>query len=355
VTNCDHYLANAPTPVGNLLESTRNAAAVEWRPGIEAFYPQPADLTSMPDGSWLLRIDFSLRKPYTSKAEGEFRSSEGGYEIQNPIVRDHLTGLPTVRPATWKGHLTFAARLEAIEDQERLFGSASGENGEAGRLHFFPTFFEGELSREVVTPLSRVTRTPVRGPIDFEVLKAGSRGCFHLLYVPRPVPGAVADVAVDLERSAKAVGSMLLNYGFSARKTSGWGVTSDQVNGLLSAVGAVWPSSAGPEKKPLFVEPADAFLKFMNDSGAADPRVTKASGEWLSNAEFKTQGGEIGSLTEYKKFRAWYESNGEEWKRRKKGSAASGGILRQYSFGSLTELTALAGSLAVAIRKVADA
>ena len=65
------------------------------------------------------------------------------------------------------------------------------------------------------------------------------------------------------------------------------------------------------------------------------------------------EGGEIGSLTEYKKFRAWYDSNGEEWKRRKKGFAGSGDILRQYAFGSLTELTALAGSLATAIRMTA--
>lgn len=206
----DYFLASTEE-IGNLIRASRLKAAAEWQSAIDVFYPRPDDLAAMPDGSWLLRIDFMLAKPYTSKAEGEFRPSDGEHELQNPIIRDHVTGLPMVRPTTWKGHLGFAARLAGMDRYDRLFGAALGnDEGQAGRLHFFPTFFLDTPGREVITPLSRETRTPVRGPIDFEVLRPGSPGWFHLLYVPRPRPAKWASIGDDLEQTALAVKSMLL-------------------------------------------------------------------------------------------------------------------------------------------------
>jgi CRISPR-associated protein Cmr2 len=357
MTVYDHYLSNSEKP-GNLIEASRNKAADEWRPNVEMFYPQSGDLATMPDGSWLLRIEFRLKKPYASKAEGEFRPSEADHELQNPIVRDHLTGLPMVRPSTWKGHLAFAARLAGSERRERLFGSPPGEDvAQSGRLHFFPTFFPGKLTREVITPLSRETRTPARGPIDFEVVAAESSGCFHLLYVPRPTATGWVAVADDLEDAARSVKSMLFDYGFSAKKTSGWGVTHDDVQlGKLTAKGTAWPSAAGEQAKPNFVEPISGFLKFMDEFGIPDPRLKKASGEWLSNSEFKSAGAEIGSLNEYKKFRAWHDCNGAEWMRRKSGQEDSAvTALREYSFERIGDLVSLAERLAVTLRKGPDA
>ena len=92
----------------------------------------------------------------------------------------------------------------------------------------------------------------------------------------------------------------------------------------------------------------------MTDSGAANPLLIGVNGNLLQNEPFKVASSGIGSLSEYKKFRDWYNRHGEEWKRRKTGSVSSGRILRQYSFCSITELASLAGSLAVAIRKAAD-
>ena len=260
MTKCDHYLANDSTPVGNLIESSRNAAALEWRPAIEAFYPQPADLTAMPDGSWLLRIDFSLKKHYTSKAEGEFRPSEDGHEIQNPIVRDHLMGLPMVRPTTWKGHMMFAARLEEIEGKERLFGSASGEKGEVGRLHFFPTFFEGESTREVVTPLSRVTRTPVRGPIDFEVLKGGSRGCFHLALHSTARANRMAGCSRRSGALRKGGRVNVVELRLLGKEDIRVGCYRGSGQRKIDYRWRNLAASAGPEKKAVFEDPKERFL-----------------------------------------------------------------------------------------------
>jgi len=356
---CDYYLSvPGGVQIGNLVQASRIKAADEWRPNIGMFYPQPADLAAMPDGSWLLRIEFRLKKPYASKAEGEFRPSEAEHELQNPIVRDHLTGLPMVRPTTWKGHLAFAARLAGGARLDRLFGSALGYDvGQAGRLHFFPTFFPDKPTREVITPLSRETRTPARGPIDFEVLASGSSGCFHLLYVPRPAATGWATIADDLEDAARFVASMLIDYGFSAKKTSGWGVAQDDLeSGTLTVKGSTWPSAAVEQTERDFVEPIGGFSKFMDEFGVPDARLKKTSGEWLSNSEFKSAGAEIGSLTEYKKFRAWHDSNGEEWILRKSGKEDSGAAaLREYSFERIGALVTLAERLAGTLRKGPDA
>lgn len=200
---------------------------------INEFYPKPEDLQNLPEKSVLIKISFTLKKPYMSKDEGEFHIIDGRL-FENPIVRDKFTGLPMMRPSTWKGHLRFAAeRVEWKEKEKkeiikRLFGSESWEDvALKGRLYFFPTFFEDDVGRYVITPLKRDTRTPTkRGPIPFEIMKPGREGEFYLLYVsyPRDEDFKHEEVEEDLKFLAEALSLMLYTYGFSAKKTSGFGV-----------------------------------------------------------------------------------------------------------------------------------
>lgn len=204
------------------------------------FSPLFPDIEFPSKYSVLIKIDFTLKKPYTSKDEGEFHIL-GDKINENPIVRDRFTGLPMVKPSTWKGHLRFAAsKVENYPDGEkldieekkkiikRLFGSEPGEkeNQLRGRLHFFPTFFKETSDREVITPLKRDTRTPARGPINFEVVKPNTKGEFYLLYIPYPKGEDFneQDVDKDLDFLAEALKLMFYVYGFSAKKTSGFGV-----------------------------------------------------------------------------------------------------------------------------------
>ncbi|MGB4239125.1 MAG: RAMP superfamily CRISPR-associated protein [Candidatus Hydrothermia bacterium] len=287
----------------NILKNTVN----EKKPII--FYPTDSDLKNLPQNSTLLKISFTLKKPYTSKDEGEFHivkgdelfewaksdkekitkylkknhnieikdikiedneirfengviEIEGNFAIlkinektedyfilevvngrkkvysikilENPIVRDKFTGLPMVKPATWKGHLRFAAERVEWEKEEkkiiikRLFGSEPEEkdNPLKGRLYFFPTFFNKEAKKDVITPLKRDTRTPARGPIPFEVMKPGKNGDFNLLYFPYPKGDEfkIEEIKKDLTFLAEALKLMFYTYGFSAKKTSGFGV-----------------------------------------------------------------------------------------------------------------------------------
>jgi len=200
---------------------------------INQFYPQKQDLESLPSNSTLIKISFTLKKSYTSKDEGEFNVIDNKRIFENPIVRDKFTGLPMVKPTTWKGHLRFAAEnVELFENKKeiikRLFGSEPEEkdNPLKGRLYFYPTFFKDEVKKDVITPLKRETRTPAKGPIPLEIVKQGTNGEFYLLYFPYPKGDNYQESQVyeDLEFLSKSLELMFYSYGFSAKKTSGFGV-----------------------------------------------------------------------------------------------------------------------------------
>lgn len=320
----------------------------------DRFLPGPGDLSPLPEGSWLLSFGFMLKNAFTSRSETAFHFSN------NPIVRDHLTGYPTVRPTTWKGHLRFAASMASIPEMtiHRLFGETLGdEGGRAGRLRFFPTFFATDVQREVVTPLKRSTRTPARGPIDIEVIPGGSTGTFCLLYLPHPKgPGwSLGQVADDLEAVAPALKAMFLDYGFSAKKTAGWGVVEDVVSdGALSARGAMWPAfseGAGEVGGPPFRSPEEAFLPLMDEAGMPKSILRKPDGTWLSNSEFNALAEKPSSLKVYRRFRSWYEEHGSAWRRSLAAPKDAAAVpVRTYSVESVTALSDLAAHLARAIR-----
>ncbi len=230
---------------------------------VHDFYPKAEDLQNLPENSVLIKISFTLKKPYTSKDEGEFHILNGRI-FENPIVRDKFTGLPMVRPSTWKGHLRFAAEMIERKKEgnkkiiKRLFGSESKDKSEfkdeealKGRLYFFPTFFKDEAKRDVITPLDRKTRTPVKGkaPIPLEVMKPNSKGDFYLLYIPYPKGKDFKEgqIEEDLRFLAEALKLMFYTYGFSAKKTSGFGVIEYELD-----EGKIWIRSGMEIKEETF-------------------------------------------------------------------------------------------------------
>lgn len=253
----DYYLSMSKTAnskaekkrIGNALFEVAKVSSNSWRSILDRFLPGESDLALFPEGTWLIRLEFTLAKSFTSRAGKEFhhyekrkvRTGVEEFEIQNSIVRDHTTGYPLVKPTTWKGHLRFVTNCEDLVSR-RLFGSDN--EAQAGRLHFFPTFFTQETSYEVLTPLSRDSRSPSsRGSISIEVMPENSKGTFCLLYVPWPkgVDWNVLQLAEDLQVTARAIKAMLLEYGFSAKKTAGWGVIQNKLRkGMLTVKGKRW-------------------------------------------------------------------------------------------------------------------
>lgn len=250
----------------------------------QKFYPAETDLEQLPRDSILVKIPFKLKKPYTSKDEGEFHVITNGNDIkifENPIVRDKFLGCPMVRPSTWKGHMRFAAErveLPEVASNERkrkailrrLFGSEpEDEDNLKGRLHFFPTFFSDDAERDIITPLDRQTRTPVqrKSPIALEVMKAGKSGDFYLLYVPYPRGNVIGEehLREDLTFLVEALKLMLYTYGFSAKKTSGFGVIERRLD-----KGVVWIKTRTGKKEGTFSEIGELTGRLNELRGAQD-------------------------------------------------------------------------------------
>ncbi len=232
----DFYLHEKEGGIEETKRKILDAVAGDHKDDFKTFYPSPDDLNYLPMNSVLIRFQFTLKKPYTSRGESKFS--------ENLIVRDQFTGLPMVRPSTWKGNLRFAAtKLMGPKNPIiiRLFGSNPDSEGTIkGRLYFFPTFFKDGAENDVITPLKRETRTPARGPIPLEVMKPGTQGDFYLLYVPYPGNENFGDeIKEDLKLIAEALKLMFYTCGFSAKRTSGFGVIEKQLKGKLWMRGGV--------------------------------------------------------------------------------------------------------------------
>lgn len=199
----------------------------------------------LPVGSWFLRIDFTLAKPYASKDDESF------YIIDNPLKKEKVFRVPYVAAPTWKGNLREALRLKLgwSDDDEKmrqLMGNPreAEENFHAGRLYFFPTFFD-RIDLEVLNPHRRDTGAGTL-PIYLEVAPIGSRGAFHLLYVPfdqleQTDDERSASACALFAQVAQSVEFMLLELGFAAKKSSGFGVADpNSIAGQLQVNDPHW-------------------------------------------------------------------------------------------------------------------
>lgn len=243
----------------------------------------------LPVGSWFLQFTFTLAKPWMSKDDDPFYVAES----VNPVRKDKVFKVPMMSAASWKGLLRWTAmRTRLVENKDQmsddqfaaerfyqslLFGDEKGEEpgqtkdfaayldgvkpsarelytrkvkeyflGNAntkdmphhsGRLSFCPTFFD-LIDVEVINPHSRRTKAGTH-PIYLECVPAGAKGTFSLLYVAfdligKPENEVKAQAKEDLDLVAETVREMMLTYGFSAKRTSGYGTARDEIeNGAV--------------------------------------------------------------------------------------------------------------------------
>jgi CRISPR-associated protein Cmr2 len=251
--------------------------------------PGTPDLQKLPIGTWSLQFTFTLAKPWMSKDGDPFYVAES----VNPVRKDKVFKVPMMSAAGWKGllrwtmmHMRLALRRGQLSPddfaaerlaQTLLFGDEKGEEPgqvkdfadylderggkearqlyeqktreyfhleekeamphHAGRLMFYPTFFD-LIDVEVINPHKRETKAGTH-PIYLECVPAGAQGTFSLLYVSFDFIGqeenAISEWAqADLKRVAETVSAMLLTYGFSAKRTSGYGTAQDRIeNGTV--------------------------------------------------------------------------------------------------------------------------
>ena len=232
--------------------------------------------------SFFIQFKFTLAKPFISRDDEPF------YIIENPVKKDKVFKVPMLSASGWKGNLRwtagrnfvdtlstnideiFATRLQLIRlfgneteainryfngcISQKLFNKKEEKEIEEinnkfkkyletnipsikdvaslqGRLYFYSTFFD-KIDLEVINPHDRKTRAG-KNPIYFEVVPAGVTGTFSLLWFPfdlveNPVARKKAfkeDWAVIKE----ALKELFFTYGFSAKKSSGFGVIENSI------------------------------------------------------------------------------------------------------------------------------
>ncbi len=221
----------------------------------------PTALKDFPH-SCFLTFQFTLAKPLLTKDDDPF------HFLENPIRQDWVFKIPVFEASSWKGCLNSAVTLRIGREMEenrvalrkarlRLFGSekeldsedkywekffppqleekfkkyqkqtCSEEGFRAGRLHFFPTFFDA-ISLEVLNPHDRNKRAG-KNPVWLESIPAGQTGTFQVLYFPFDLIGTQLgdeekkEIVYDLRTLLQAIYDTFRVIGFGAKHLSGYG------------------------------------------------------------------------------------------------------------------------------------
>jgi CRISPR-associated protein Cmr2 len=189
---------------------------------------------------WLaLTVTFQLQAPWFSKDDLPF------HVLVNPVHRDHVFGAPLMPASSWKGLLRWAARMKTgllahLEENNNtlnnwqdlpellhLFGNERDEAEcfQRGALAFRPTWFDA-VGFEVINPHNRAKKAGTN-PILYEVVPPQATGTLNVLYAPTPdAPARGVDRQKAVLLLLDAVEALITQYGFSAKRTSGWGVAT---------------------------------------------------------------------------------------------------------------------------------
>lgn len=278
-------------------------------------------LNHLPSLSFMLRVPFKLRKPYLSKDDRVF------HLLDNPVRKDKVFQTPMVASTSWKGALQsamlqqFAEWWCKLDEQDsrthqkefvarrvslgRLFGTEksvqiddkklesyldnlgndhlshwyrryirrqiSSSGFFAGRLYFYPTFFD-KLGLEVINPHDRRKGTSKHGPIYLECVPKDAKGEFVIVYVPFGSSDK-SQVAKDLELVAKGVEAMLTVYGFGAKTSSGFGIVEQQDTGQIVVNCPYSPQISRRPQKPEYPERLRLFLEqYPNEDFQLKPK-----------------------------------------------------------------------------------
>lgn len=198
---------------------------------------EPSSPTLLRD--WFaLSVTFQLQAPWFSKDDLPF------HVLDNPVHRDRVFGAPFMPASSWKGLLRWASRmkigllahletnnntLDGWKDSTELvhlFGNERDEDEhfQRGALAFRPTWFD-KVGFEVINPHDRAKKAGTK-PILYEVVPPGATGTLKALYAPTPGAAANVDRPKAVLLLLDAVEALLTEYGFSAKRTAGWGVAT---------------------------------------------------------------------------------------------------------------------------------
>jgi len=335
--------------------------------------PQESEVVQLPPLSFLLRIPFRLQKPYLSKDE------RGFYLLDNPLRREKIFQTPMVAATSWKGALRVALwQLGYRADHPitlRLLGNPrESEEGQAGRLYFYSTFFD-KIILEIINPHNRETGVGTkRGPILMECVPQGTTGNLVLLYVPfGPIEQSEADrraeLAQDLEVLTEGAQAMLTTYGFGAKTSSGFGTAEDRLAGTgtlalrVELPGIATSTGAAPEPE----QPVPSLPRYLESPTHLHTDFRQPDGSLKSEADYeafvKSRGGQYSKKDKqlYEKAQKWWERESRQLAEAiaqeptPEPAPARTPSMTQLTFASLSELRELAWDVAAQLRNGGEA
>jgi CRISPR-associated protein Cmr2 len=337
------------------------------------FTPGLSAIAHMPPLSFMLHVPFRLKKPYLSKDERDF------YLLDNPLRKEKVFQRPMVAATSWKGALRAALwQLGYKADHDvtiRLLGNPrESEEGQAGRLYFYPTFFD-KIGFDVINPHSRETGVGERGPIPMECVPPETSGKLVLLYVPFAPVGQGGNekrdkVAQDLEVLAEGVRAMLTRYGFGAKTSSGFGVVEEQLAEVgrlalrmeldgASALSAALPEPAQEPGLPRYLEAPGRLIEDLRQPDGS----LKSEAEYRALLKSRGQKYTKNAQQLYEKGKGWWEQEGrrlaegssQEPKPKPEPARPEAPVVSEYTFGTLSEMVDLARQVAAQLREGGEA
>ncbi|MHA1197024.1 MAG: RAMP superfamily CRISPR-associated protein [Promethearchaeota archaeon] len=199
-------------------------------------------IKDLPYGSFYINVKFQLKTPFISIDDIPF------YIIDNPIKKDKVFKLPFISASSWKGILRWVmTKIFLIDNVKKLNDKSFADMrfklsfrdklkdwiktkdlNFRGRLRFYPSFFN-QIDMMIMNPHDRKTKTG-KNPIYFECVPPGTSGDFTILYIPTDLIGrekreVQKNVLNDLSIVCKGIRKMLFKYGFSAKKSVGFGIS----------------------------------------------------------------------------------------------------------------------------------
>jgi len=216
---------------------------------------------------------FAARRLQLVRLYGNEKDGAERY-LNAALARHRAGGLPADADQEarnqWQVRLTAAAAAAAAEFERdlRRRGVQQGDvEGFSGSLTFYPTYFDA-VALEVINPHSRDSGGG-KLPIYLEAVPAGTSGTFVLLNVPSDGDGDALD---DLKAVAADVTTMLVEKGFGAKTSSGFGSAEDQLVGegklaIRADLGGTSPAageaaSSGPQPDALTASIAQFLQRF---------------------------------------------------------------------------------------------
>lgn len=146
-------------------DAWRDAFAAEWNRSIQTQISSfveplglggfPSDLTGLPPMSFLLRLPFTLNKPYISRDDAVF------HILDNPLKTEWVFKVPVVAASSWKGALRSAMMREAVAELDTGGDEAAFLNRRLQLYRLFGNEKDGAaeyLNRAVLRRRAQVAR-----------------------------------------------------------------------------------------------------------------------------------------------------------------------------------------------------